>query len=455
MKITNLLYLALITVFITNCSSDPKWETALLDGDLTVADSIDNSKDYSGIELIITYRESNDTEIDTLFNKKTNKSGKVMGKVSFPKKGVYPVFFKRYGNQLGTGQFILADNDTITFSGQFPNLDQTFEIDSREQRAMKTFNRIDRGFQRVSSYISAGAIEDSLVYDEIYKWSNIFWEVAQSNKNTIGANLAVNESVRLLGIIDKSLMMSRIDEALQEDNSRIYIASNYGFPFISGEKGIDRGISYLDSLITLTDDEGIILALTQRKVETYYDSSKVDEAKNSLSIFEREYRDDVKAMQWAKNIGYDLAYLAPGYRVPNFEFITQEGDSIDATSLIGKPYILEITAVASRLYQDQYDRTVAIHQIYQNYDLEIFTIPLDRSEVTVDAFFEERVKHWSVAGFNSFDIQKLIETFNVTDLPTRILVDQEGNIVRKYVTTEFTDVIQGMNIIINQTKRES
>ena len=70
-------------------------------------------------------------------------------------------------------------------------------------------------------------------------------------------------------------------------------------------------------------------------------------------------------------------------------------------------------------------------------------------------FFEERVRHWDVASFGSFDIQKLIETFNVTDVPTRILVDQNGNIVRKYVTTEFTDVIQGMNSVINQNKKEN
>lgn len=65
------------------------------------------------------------------------------------------------------------------------------------------------------------------------------------------------------------------------------------------------------------------------------------------------------------------------------------------------------------------------------------------------------MKHWGVAAFGTFDIQKLIETFNVTDVPTRILVDQNGNIVRKYVASEFTDVIQGMNTVINQSKIES
>lgn len=454
MKITRLFYLILVTVFVANCSNDPEWETALLNGKITVADSIDSSKDYSGIEVMITYQNSINSGPDTLFSESTNKQGELKGKIEFPKKGVYPVYLYRNGNQVGATQFILSDNDTLTFSAELPGVSQTLQVNSREHRAMETFNRIDRNFKRVSAYISAGAVEDSLIYDEIFKWSDVYWEVAQKNKNTIASNLAASESVRLLNIINKPLMMERIDEALQEEG-RIFVASNYGFPQVSRVNGIERGVSYLDSLASLTEDEEIILSLSQRKIEAYYDSSRVEEAKNSLQAFEKEYEDNVNAMEWAKNIGYDLAYLAPGYRVPEFNFITQEGDSVNASSLVGKPYILEITPVASRLYQNQYDRTVVIHQIYQNYDLEIFTIPLDRSEVTVNAFFEERVQHWSIAAFDSFDIQKLIETFNVTDVPTRILVDQKGNIVRKYVTTEFTDVIQGMSTIINQTKRES
>ncbi|MBO6620582.1 MAG: thioredoxin family protein [Balneola sp.] len=454
MDIRKIFYLVLFAAFITNCSSKPEMKKAFLEGTITVADSIDNSKDYSGIQLIITYQESADNPIDTLFNESSDINGFIKGKVEFPQKGVYPVFVKRNGNELASTQFILADNDTLKFTGELPGLDKNFELDSREQRAMNTFNRIDRGFKRVAAYINAGAIADSLIYDEILKWSDLFWEVTQRNKNTIAASLSASESIRLLNIIDKEKMMGRIDDALQDDEM-IFAAVNYGFPFISDQNGLDIGLTYLDSLAELTQNDELILGLEQKKIEVLYDSSRVEEAKAALEKFEKIYKNKENAMQWAKNIGYDLAYLAPGFRVPDFSFVTQEGDSVNSTRLIGKPYIIEITPVASSLYQDQYDRTVVLHQIYQNYDLEIFTIPLDRSEITVNAFFEERVRHWDIASFGSFDIQKLIETFNVTDVPTRILVDQNGNIVRKYVTTEFTDVIQGMNSVINQNKKEN
>jgi len=454
MDIRKLFYLVFLTAILTNCSSEPEMEKAFLDGRFTVADTLDNTGDFSGIQLIITYQENVDAEIDTLFNKKTNKDGVIKGIVKFPRKNIYPVFIKRNGNQVGATQFILADNDTLKFSGELPGLDQNFELNSREQRAMDTFNRINRGFSRVTAYINAGAIEDSLLYDEVLKWSDLFWEVSEKNSNTLASTLSASESIRLLNIIDKELMMNRIDESLK-DEEMIFAAVNYGFPYLSKDNGLDSGISYLDSLAELTENEDYILGLEQKKIEVMYDSSRVEEAKSALEQFEKRYKNKVNAMDWAKNIGYDLAYLAPGFRIPSFSFVTQEGDSVNSSTLIGKPYILEITPVASRLYQNQYDRTMVIHQIYQNYDLEIFTIPLDRSEVTVNAFFNERVKHWGVAAFGTFDIQELIQKFNVTDVPTRILVDQNGNIVRKYVTTEFTDVIQGMNTVVNQSKNQN
>lgn len=451
---SKLFLITLIAIVTISCSSDPKWKQANIEGTITVADSLDNSGDYSAIEVMITYQESIDAKIDTIFKKETNKDGLIKGKVEFPDRGVYPVYISRNGNPVAASQFILAENDTIKFSGQLPDFNQNLEIDSREHRGMKMFNRIERGFNRIAAYINAGAVDDTLIYDEVYKWSDLYWEVAERNPGTIAEILASSESVRLLNIVNRPLMMSRIDQALKNERF-VLSASNYGMKYKAESEGLNSAISYLDSLIGLTNDDELLINLKQKQIELYYDSAAVDEAKNKLEAFEKKYKDRKRAMEWAKVIGYDLAYLAPGYRVPDFSFVTQEGDSVSASSLFGKPFIIEITSVANRLYQSQYDRTVVIQQIYQNYDLEIYTIPLDQSEVTVNAFFEDRVQHWGVAKFGTFDIKKLIENFNVTDVPTRILVDQQGNIVRKYVASEFTDVIQGMNTIISQNKQGS
>ncbi|MDZ7680587.1 MAG: thioredoxin-like domain-containing protein [Fodinibius sp.] len=95
---------------------------------------------------------------------------------------------------------------------------------------------------------------------------------------------------------------------------------------------------------------------------------------------------------------------------------------------------------------------MVIHSIYKNYGLQVVTIPLDESQVTVEGFFEERVKPWPVADAQAFDRDKLLEKFNVRLIPTRFLIDREGKIIRKYVGNEYDDVIQGIRTIIKKDK---
>jgi len=122
-----------------------------------------------------------------------------------------------------------------------------------------------------------------------------------------------------------------------------------------------------------------------------------------------------------------------------------ECDTINNEVLKGDTYILEISPLANYEYQNDYDRTLIINEIYKNYGLKIFTIPLDQSELTVNAFFEERRKTWSVAQIGTFDVQQIIQKFNVVQVPTRLLVDKDGVLIRKYERGEFKDVIQGLN----------
>lgn len=449
------LWLLSVALLIINCSREPEFKQALISGTITVADSVDSTHDYSGIELLITHRSSQESPLDTLFIAQTDSNGFFNGEIVIPRQGIYPLIVSRNGNALFGSQLILADDDTLKITGELPDLRQNFTVDSREQRAMETFNRVDRGYNRLVAFINAGQVADSLINDEIKKWSDIYWEVYEKYPGTLASKLAARQSVSVLRNFDDQLMFDRLNEALEDDEFIIGFASGLGKQYVAETQGVDAAIEYLDSLKTLTSSDQVIQNLSREQIAFYFDSARVEDAKEMLATFEKEYAEDEKAMEWAKNIGYDLAYLAPGYRVPDFTFITQEGDTVSAESLIGTPYLLEITPVSNRLYQSQYDRTVVIQQIYKNYGLQVFTIPLDKSDITIESFFEERAKYWPVADFGKFDIQNLIETFNITRIPTRILVDQKGNIVRKYVGEEFNDVISGLNKIVNQANQES
>lgn len=132
-----------------------------------------------------------------------------------------------------------------------------------------------------------------------------------------------------------------------------------------------------------------------------------------------------------------------------------EGDTINNEALKGSTYILEISPLANYEYQNDYDRTLIINEIYKNYGLKMFTLPLDQSEITINAFFEERRKAWPIAKLGTFDVQQIIQKFNVVQVPTRILVDKEGVVIRKYERNEFSDVIQGLNSAFREVNSPS
>jgi hypothetical protein len=181
-----------------------------------------------------------------------------------------------------------------------------------------------------------------------------------------------------------------------------------------------------------------------------YDSARVDRSRQELEEFRERFAGNQVADFWIERFEYDLERLAPGADMPAFVIEDLDGQSITNSSLSGQPYILEFTRLDNLLYQDQFDRNVAIHHIYKNYGVDFITIPFDASEIVIDAFFEERAQLWPVALPGTFDRDELIERFNINVIPTRILVDASGRVVRKYEGTEYNDIISGLRHVINR-----
>ena len=434
---------AALIIVTAACSNDPQPLNTVVKGTITVADSVDESNDFSGINLSIVTRDSANAFTDTLFHEVTDKEGVFEGSVQFPEKRYYSLFISRNGQELANMGVILADNDTIMINAELPNINETISLDSREHEAMKTFVRVEQSFQRVSLFARSGAIPDSQLLDEVKKWTELYWEVYEKKPNTIAAYLAAEKSANLLNNWDKEEMIRRIDQTLPHDYM-ISVALNLAKPYIAEAKGFEAASTYLDSLVQISENEVAKEAIKRDKIKMYFDSSRVKEAKTLLNEYEEDYSGSA-SQKWARRIRYDLNYLAPGVQIPDFSFETLQGDTVSNNSLNGDVYILEISPLANLEYQNDYDRTIVIHEIYKNYGLKIFTIPLDESELTVDGFFEERRKVWSVAKMGSFDVQNIIQKFNVVQVPTRFLIDEQGVLIRKYERGEFEDVIQGLN----------
>lgn len=449
MRIHYLLGCLLVVWTLSGCSDTGDNKKALVKGSFTVSDSIDASGDFSGIGLTIIKKDSANADADTLFHQVTDSTGSLSGETSFSDRRQYPAFISRNGRNLGQVGIILADKDTVTITGELPDLRSTLEIQSREHDAMKVYQRINRGFQRVATYAQAGRLTGDSLGTELNKWSGLFWEVYEEYEGTLASQLAASESIRLLEGWNNEAMMQKI-RSVQDKEELISLGATFGKKFLAADKGLDYTLSYLDTLQNNAQTDNTSMRIRMERIKLLYDSARVEQAKSQLAEFQEKYKQNSDAETWADAIGYDLNYLSPGDTIPTFSF-QENGKVISRDSLKGTPYILEITTLANSLYQDQYDRTVAIHSLYKNFGLQVVTLPLDNSQVTVDAFFEQRgIRPWPVAPAQAFDRQELLELFNVRVIPTRFLIDREGKIIRKYVGREYTDVIQGIQTIIKQ-----
>lgn len=445
--------LLLLSAF-AGCSAEGDRKTAVVNGSFSVSDSIDATRNFSGIGFTIIKKDSANADADTLLHRLTDSTGSFSGKVRFPEKRQYAAFISRNGRNLVRIGVILADGDTVNISGELPDLQNTLEIQSREHEAMKVYQRINRGFQRIATYAQAGRLRGDSLGNELNKWSRLYWEVYQENKGTLAAELAASESVRLLEGWNNEAMMKKI-RSVQNKDELINLAATFGKEYLAKSEGLDYTLGYLDTLQNNARSDNTSMRIKIERIKLLYDSARVEQAKQHLQDFRKQYEKDSDAQTWADAISYDLNYLSQGDTIPSFSFPVN-GITISRNSLTGTPYILEITTLANRLYQDQYDRTVAIHSLYKHFGLQVVTIPLDNSQVTIDAFFEERgVKPWPVAPAQAFDRQELLDRFNIRVVPTRFLIDKQGKIVRKYVGREYTDVIQGIQSIIKQEKTAS
>ena len=446
-------YLA-VALLLSACSPDqkPQGPTAFVQGRITVADSIDSSADYSGIEVSIVKKDSAQAAADTLFYQATDSSGTFSGMASFPENNFYTMFINRNQRRLGQYPVILADGDSVRIEGELPNLQQSLEIHSTEHDALSKFRRLNNGYQRVARYIQAGALKGDSLVDEITKWGGLYWDLYEEQKGTIAGRMSAVESIRMFGSVDGEKMIQKLRE-LRDDERLVSLAAQYGKEYLARNKGLDYSLNYLDTLQTITRDTQASMNIQQERIKLLYDSARIDQAKTRLNGFKEKYGMRRSARDWIESIEYDLHYLSPGDTIPTFAF-KYNGQTISRDSLKGTPYILEITLLSNRLYQRQYDRTFVIHNIYKNFGLQVITIPLDQSQVTIDAFFEERTRAWPVASADAFDRQELVEKFNVRMVPTRFLVNEQGEIVRKYIGQEYQDIIQGIQMLIRTEQEE-
>lgn len=449
------LLAGLLILTLAACSSgetDSRPSTVIF-GRISVDASIDSLQNHEGFELRIV-EPAVDGEPDTLFYAVTGPTGEFEGVARFPERDLYRMEISRYGNVLGGAAMILAEGDTIRFELRFPDAAESLVIESHENEIYRSYERLQSGINRVFRFAQAGLVTPDTLEMEILKWSDLFWDFYERNPGSYGGREAAASSVRLLEGLDSERMMERLIGALAGDASLVPFASRIGTRYYSDRYNLDSALVWLDNLERHARDERTRMGLKMNRINLLYDSARVRSARVELDEFKRRFSSLDEAAEWAERFEYDLVSLAPGSDMPSFEIADLDGDPVSGQSMKGSPYIIEFTRLDNLLYQQQFDRNVAIYQIYKNYGLQFITVPFAASEVRLNAFLDERAELWTYARPGSFDPEELQKRFNINIIPTRILVDRNGRIVRKYEGTEFDDIIRGLQVVINTQQQE-
>ena len=453
MKTARLFLVAALIVIAAACSRNNADEQprTWIAGKITVDSTLEESGNFSDIELLSVIRTP-DEDRDTLFYAVTDSSGSFSGEAIFPARSIYPLLISRNQNTFGILNVVLANGDTMQISAELPNINQTAEIVSEEQEVLQIYNRVDRAFNRVARFINAGAFPADSIDGELLKWSDIYWEVFEEHIGSYGAKLAGESAVSVLAGVNDSLLIERANAVMQNYDRLLPGTRSLLIEYYTQTEGLDRAVAFLDTLDMKPTQLAEQIALDMERIELLYDSSRVDRAGSLLNQFREQYSEYGSAMEWAENISYDLEFLAPGYPFPELRLMLSNGDSLNTSNLEGTPYLIEITRLDNPLYQQQFDRTLAIHQIYSNFGLQIVTIPLGATEVMLNAFFEERPRLWKVVQPNSFDSDTMLELLNINRVPTRFLVNGDGTIIQRYVGTEYDNIVRGLQQITNQNE---
>ena len=442
-----------VSIAIISCSKDPVADkkSAYISGTLTVAVSLDSSGDFSNFELISSIQQGSGVT-DTLFYAQTDSLGNFSGTAHFDENDIYSLLIRRNQNNFGLINLVFADGDTIEMNGELPDIVQTLEINSPEHEVLATLDRVERSFSRIVDYINAGAVSADSVQMEIEKWSDIYWQIYEEHPNRYAGRLSGEMSANLLKGWDDSLMVARSNMVMDQYGILSAGSRNSMIEFYAESEGLGRSLAYIDELETKISGSQRLMDLKMTRIELLYDSSRTETAQQYLNAFISEYEEDESASEWAQNKAFDLEFLAPGSPFPQLEFELTDGSAFRTEDMEGTPYLLEITRFDNALYQQQFDRTIAIYQIYRNYGLEIVTIPVSTTQITLDAFFEERSQFWKVVQPNTFSSDSLVESLNLNRVPTRFLINTDGTIIGRYIGTEYDDIVRGLQRITTLTE---
>ena len=434
-------------LLIAGCSSaSHDSNVAIVTGTLTISEEIlDDDVDFSGIQLFIVAGQN---ELrDTLFNALTDVDGFFSTVARVPERGVYPLVISRNNRVIHIGSMVLAPEDTVTVTGQLPDLDRTLRIDSRENRAMHTYERLQRLYGRVATLAFGGVVSQDSIPILMNQWSDLFWSMRDEYPGSYASNLASIDAIDILEGWNDGKVIERLNEL---DGNDIYFTVKlaYGGHVRARHEGLSSGIDYLNQLRRSVRDSDRRRAVDMRLIELMVDYGEYDMALDHARQLVRNTGSDELMREWAEDAVYRLENLMPGRLIPSFT-LTFDGEPV-TFPLEGAPpvTVIEVVLLSDRNYQQSYTGLQRLFRSVPEGSARFFTVPLEQRQTTINAFFEERSRNWPFAPAGAYEEAGIIDLLRIEEVPTRIVLDRDGRILARLVGHDLRDLSEELDSII-------
>ena len=372
--------------------------------------------------------QSTDGEPDTLGYAVTDSSGYFSMQVTAPVRGMYGLVISRVGQILASGRIVIADGDSASLVAAFPLHGRTMRIRSLENSAWQAYqNTLTQHERELVELVQSGTYEEEVVNARFSQTTTILWDLQQTFPNSMAGELAAAEAIVMGSGWNDSLVVARM-RALPSSNARFTDAARSARHAQARLAGQSAALALLDEITERTESSVQRAEIASERVLAYIDSSQFDAALEVAQTMQEDYV-DTQWSTWGERAAYEIQNLLPGMEAPNFAVRDANGDSLSLQDLRGKHVILEFYQPEDDLYQRELPGRNNIFTVLGADQVEIVSISMQPDTLVNEAFFEERI----APGRHVYGGLDVAQQYNIHVLPTRYVIDAQGNLVNKYV----------------------
>ncbi len=435
-----------LSILVGCGGGSPTGVTSHVEGTLRVRGDVETTGDYR--DFILTVVNQRDGDVDTLATAITDSLGAFSMTVRAPDAGIYPLIVERAGQQLALEELVVVDGDSVSISGTFPLGNRRLIIRSPENAAWAAYrNTRGQHNQQMNSLVQGGAYTANQLRQLMEQSSTILWSVADTYPGTMGAKTARAESVIMLEGWNDSLVVARypdvpVDAPILVDMIR---AARRSVARIAGQ---DSAVAVIRSYVAKVDDGERQAALRSELVIALADSGQTDLAVQEAAEL-RRLHPDTQWAEWASRASYDLENLQPGMPAPAFDLVSRTSEPVRLDDLVGTFVILEFYDPMDDGFRRNLAARNALFDALPDALFSKVSVSVEPDSVLNDGMFDEGdhpgVFIYAAEGLAS----DVAVAYNVNVVPTRFLIDPDGNIMAKYVGAALSGLEQDLVSVIN------